>query len=132
MQCFFFSDGKSLTGMAQLHDSFASLHSALVDEDYEEALSVSNKILSLQVGDEDALKCKVVSLIQLDRFTDVIQELEKEPGECGYELSYALYREKKHEEALRVLEGHDETNWLELKAQVSLCCTLLTLGSLRT
>lgn len=107
--------------MAQLHESFASLHSAIENEDYDEALSVSNKILSSHPDDVDAFKCKIVSLIQLKRFADVIQEL-KGSDKCEHELAYALYREKKHEEALSVLANVDDAGSLELKAQVLCCC----------
>eukprot|EP01127_Copromyxa_protea_P011288 TRINITY_DN2827_c3_g1_i1.p1 TRINITY_DN2827_c3_g1~~TRINITY_DN2827_c3_g1_i1.p1 ORF type:complete len:637 (-),score=196.71 TRINITY_DN2827_c3_g1_i1:27-1937(-) len=103
--------------MAQLHESFASLHTAIEDEDYEEVLAVSNKILSIQPDEPDAYKCKIVALVQLGRFVDVVQELGKEPGQHKYELAYALYRQKKHEEALAVLKDEEETG-LELKAQI--------------
>lgn len=111
----------------QLYESFASLHEAIENEDYSEALNVSNKILSLQPEDTEAFKCKLISLIHLKRFTDVIQVLSKGNGEdkhepsteYAYELAYALYREKRLEEALTRLKGGDHSNWLELKAQVS-------------
>jgi tetratricopeptide (TPR) repeat protein len=104
--------------MAQLHESFASLHTAIQDEDYDEALNVSNRILASHPEDSDAHKCKILSLIHLNRFSDVIEELSRDTGQHTYELAYALYRERKLEEALHLLEKGEEDQWLELKAQV--------------
>ncbi len=84
---------------------------------------MTNKILNLTPGDPEAFHCKVVCLLQLQRFEDVLKQMEDNEHlgvELSFERAYALYRLNRVEEALRVLDGvaKQDLRAKELRAQV--------------
>lgn len=108
---------------------FARLQRAVQDEDDEQALELTKKILEVSPGDPDALHCQVVSLIHLSKFDPALQLIrsmnKKKKGGEGrlyqVEEAYCLYRQDKYPEALSALAGlpKDDVKVCELEAQVA-------------
>ncbi len=88
--------------------------------DYEKALKAANRILNAAPTDPDAFHCKIVCLIHLGRFEDILKQCEDKDQLLVFERAYALYRLNRVEEALELLELKKslETREKELKAQV--------------
>ncbi|CAN6550883.1 unnamed protein product [Malus baccata var. baccata] len=49
-----------------LEDLFSSLNKHIEESEFENAVKVADQVLSINRGDEDALRCKVVALIKAD------------------------------------------------------------------
>ena len=113
----------------ELQRLFSTLQRATEEEDDEQILGITKKVLELSPGDPDALHCKLVSLIHLSKFDsalEVIRSLNKsrKGGEgkvFQLEEAYCLYRQDKYEETLSVLSGLPQTDAKvqELTAQVA-------------
>lgn len=116
-------------GSPEIPHLFSRLQRAIEDEDDEQALELTKKILELSRDDLDALHCQVVSLIHLSRFDAALQLIrsinKKRKGGEGkaYQLeeAYCLYRQDRYPETLSVLAGlpRDEVKVRELEAQVA-------------
>jgi len=107
--------------MAALHELFGALQTAVQGEDFEEAIKLSQKVLTQTPNDPDALSCLVVSLIQSGRFSEALEQISspEHAKTFFFERCYILYREKKFAEALELLKNApDADRFLELKAQV--------------
>ncbi len=108
---------------------FSSIQRAAEDENDQQVLDLTNKILELSPDDPDALHCQLVSLIHLSRFDaalQLIRQLNKsrKGGEGKLfllEVAYCLYRQDKYEETLSVLSSlpQGDTKVQELMAQVA-------------
>ena len=87
-----------------------SLHVLLKDlslsddsPNHAEILKHANHVLKTNKTNPEALKAKIVALLHLDRFEDVLRTLEKvEEGEVMFEKAYALYKSGKWELAAEV------------------------------
>ncbi|KAL3290204.1 hypothetical protein HHI36_023563 [Cryptolaemus montrouzieri] len=94
------------------------------NSEYERALKTANKIIGIAPHDGSAFQCKIVCLIQLNRFEEAIQLLNKKAEFASsliFEKAYCHYRINQHEEALKVIEKSsevDDNRIKELKAQV--------------
>ena len=107
---------------------FSRLQRAIRDEDDEQALDLTKKILEISRDDPDAIHCQLVSLVHLGRFESALQLIrsinKKKGGEEGkvYQLeeAYCLYRQEKYTDALTVLSSFppDHVGGRELQAQV--------------
>ena len=79
-------------------------------------------VLAQAPDDVDAFQCKLVALIQQDKFDEVLKVLASRKDRASYvfEEAYALYRLKKLPESLALIEKTSQTDKraLELKAQV--------------
>lgn len=114
---------------SELPSLFSRLQRTLRDDDDEQALELTKKILELSRDDPDALHCQVVSLIHLSRFEPALQLIrsinKKRKGGEGklYQLeeAYCLYRQERYPETLSVLSvlPRDEVKVQELEAQVA-------------
>jgi signal recognition particle subunit SRP72 len=65
-------------------------------------------VLALAPDDADALRCKLVALINMKRFAEALDVCEKKPSiakVCAFEKAYANYRLNRHEEALETIEA---------------------------
>ena len=65
-------------------------------------------VLALAPDDADALRCKLVALINTKRFAEALEVCEKKPSiakACAFEKAYANYRLNRHEEALETIEA---------------------------
>jgi len=108
---------------------FTRLQRAVEDEEDEQVLDLSKKILEISRDDPDALHCQVVALIHLSRFEQALQLIrainKKRKVEEGkayrLEEAYCLYRQEKYQETLGVLTSlpRDDVRVLELEAQVA-------------
>ena len=115
---------------SELPKLFSSLQRATEDEDDEQVLDITKKILDLSGDDPDALHCRVVSLIHLSRFTDALQLVRtinkarkggQESRMFQLEEAYCLYRQDKYKETLSVLSSlpQGDLKVRELQAQVA-------------
>ncbi|KAI9916542.1 hypothetical protein PsorP6_017218 [Peronosclerospora sorghi] len=86
--------------------SFLELQTALKQEDYAHAVDICNQIRSKFPDDVDAVKVKCVALIRLEKF-DKALELAVKYDFLSTEKAYCLYRLKKDDEALKLLDGKD-------------------------
>ncbi|XP_057307237.1 signal recognition particle subunit SRP72-like [Hydractinia symbiolongicarpus] len=104
---------------------FAEVLKSFKDGDYSLAQKSANKILKLLPNDVDALKCKIVCLIQQSCFQeahDVITSNEKKGLlQMTFEKAYCLYRLNRLHEAAKILNGLENPGLKEneLLAQVN-------------
>ncbi|XP_068657676.1 uncharacterized protein [Aristolochia californica] len=105
-----------------LEDLFASLHRHTQNLDYDQVIKVSDQVLSIAPGDEDALRSKVVALIKadkIDRALSIIQASERLPIDLNFYKAYCLYRQNKQAEALQCLKDQERnTGVLQLESQI--------------
>ncbi|KAK9889217.1 hypothetical protein WA026_004495 [Henosepilachna vigintioctopunctata] len=104
---------------------YAELNKLGQNGEYERALKTANKIIGVAPHDKLAFHCKIVCLIQLNKFEEAIQLLNKKSEYASlliFEKAYCHYRINQHGEALQVLEKCPDVNEdyriKELKAQV--------------
>jgi len=110
----------------QSADSFyKELDNFIQKQDYENTISVCDRILQIAPDDPDAIHCKVVALIHSSKFEDAMKLMKSEPELAKerliFEKAYCLYRNKDFQEALNVLKSHPTpkpTRVLQLEAQV--------------
>ena len=94
-----------------LTDLFQQLKELLDKEDHESAIDLCDQILAASPGDTDALKSKVVCLIELSKNEDALQVIEAAPSletECTFEKAYCLYSLHREDEALTILAPNGE------------------------
>ncbi|KAJ8670497.1 hypothetical protein QAD02_001756 [Eretmocerus hayati] len=111
------------TKESNLYSLFAELYKQGQNGEYERALKTANRILGLAQDDEAALHCKVVSFIQLSKFNEALQVINKFPKlipKLEFEKAYCLYRLNQVADALKIVEGiqHPPAKVKELKAQI--------------
>ncbi|CEL91633.1 unnamed protein product [Vitrella brassicaformis CCMP3155] len=82
-------------------------------EEFEEALAKCNQVLDLSSEDVDALRCKAFCLLQLSRWTAVLDLIDKarkskkfdlKKTDLEFEKAYCLYRLNRFNEALQVIQ----------------------------
>ncbi|GLV46334.1 Signal recognition particle 72 [Carabus blaptoides fortunei] len=91
--------------------------------EYERALKTCNKILHTSPKEASAFHCKVVCLIQVTKFDEALQNINKNPelsSNLYFEKAYCQYRLNLPEKALETIEKAPESDHqlVELKAQV--------------
>ncbi|KAK3284578.1 Signal recognition particle core component [Cymbomonas tetramitiformis] len=104
----------------QLEELFTKLKGQIDASKLKGALKTSEQILEIVPGDIDALKCKIVSLIQLERCSEALATCGA-TTELQFEKAYCLYRLSKFDEALEVcksVQGEKSSPLLQLEAQV--------------
>ncbi|XP_044765686.1 signal recognition particle subunit SRP72 [Coccinella septempunctata] len=102
---------------------YAELNKLGQNGEYERAFKIANKIIGLSPHDSLAFQCKIVCLIQLNKFEDAIQLLNKKQEFASlliFERAYCHYRINQHVEALKEIEkcDEDDNRIKELKAQI--------------
>ncbi|PIA51387.1 hypothetical protein AQUCO_01100306v1 [Aquilegia coerulea] len=100
---------------SQMEDLFTSLNRHIQNQNYEQAVKVSDQVLALSPGDVDAWRCKVVSLIKADNIDKAlltIQDSERKNRsiDFSFDKAYCLYRKNNLDEALESLKGKEETS----------------------
>lgn len=107
-----------------IQTQYAELHKFAQNSEYERALKAANKILGVAPGEFLAFHSKIVCLIQLNKFEEVISLLNKNPQHLQnliFEKAYCYYRVNKPDEALKTIEQSEiepDLRIRELKAQV--------------
>ncbi|OXU27091.1 hypothetical protein TSAR_008396 [Trichomalopsis sarcophagae] len=106
-----------------LYSLFAELYKEGQNGEYERALKTANRILGLSQDDEAALHCKVVSFIQLSKFNDALQIINKFPKllpKLEFEKAYCLYRLNQVQDAFKIIDNiqNPSLKVKELKAQI--------------
>ncbi|KAL4231087.1 Signal recognition particle core component [Mactra antiquata] len=94
------------------------------NQEYERALKVANKILQESPNEIEAYQCKVICLINLEKFADALNIINKDKstqGNVRFEKAYCEYRLNRTQEAVTTLRtGGDklDNRCKELLAQV--------------
>ncbi|KAL5057779.1 hypothetical protein RYX36_029383, partial [Vicia faba] len=100
-------------------DLFITLNKHIQASVFTNAVKLIDQILIIAPGDEDALRCKVVTLIKDDRFDDVVSAIPSSKTlleDFHFLKAFYLYKHNKLDEALPSLQKHernDETMFLE-------------------
>ncbi|KAL0435428.1 UNVERIFIED_CONTAM: Signal recognition particle subunit SRP72 [Sesamum radiatum] len=94
-----------------IEDLFTSLNRHIQRSEFDLAVKVSDQVLSIAPGDEDAIRCKLVALIKNDSIDDAlsaIQEFSKKSSmDFSFFKAYCLYRQNKLDEALGSLKEQE-------------------------
>ncbi|KAI5385240.1 uncharacterized protein LOC127100683 [Lathyrus oleraceus] len=96
-----------------LEDLFTTLNKHIQASAFTNAVKLTDQILAIAPGDEDALRCKVVALIKDDRFDDAISAIQSSktpPEDFHFLKAYCLYKQNKLDEALQSLQKHDRND----------------------
>ncbi|XP_065178123.1 signal recognition particle subunit SRP72-like [Sycon ciliatum] len=76
------------------------------DGEHERGIKIANKILESAGDDADALRCKVVSMVQLGQFKDAISFIKSSGGDGFHvEKAYCHYRCHELDDALAILKN---------------------------
>ena len=105
------------------------LQNAGEDGDFDKGLKLSEELLGSSPDDRDALRCKLVCLVQLSRFDNAIKLIQSlndagsvgGPPQFSLEKAYCLYRLERYQESLSVLGSKPSALSYpekELKAQI--------------
>ncbi|GFQ08225.1 signal recognition particle subunit srp72 [Phtheirospermum japonicum] len=94
-----------------IEDLFTSLNRHIQRSEYDLAVKVSDQVLSIAPGDEDAIRCKVVALIKNDSIDAALSTIEAYSKKSSIDFSffkaYCLYRQNKLDDALESLKGQE-------------------------
>ncbi|KAF9994524.1 Signal recognition particle core component [Entomortierella chlamydospora] len=92
--------------MAQVQQLFGDLERHVKREEHDKVLAISDKILKLNPKDKDALHCKAITLIRLERYADALSILNRQlEGKFVFESAYCLYRTNQLAEGARLIEN---------------------------
>eukprot|EP01114_Cavostelium_apophysatum_P011343 TRINITY_DN2556_c0_g1_i1.p1 TRINITY_DN2556_c0_g1~~TRINITY_DN2556_c0_g1_i1.p1 ORF type:complete len:661 (+),score=176.00 TRINITY_DN2556_c0_g1_i1:95-2077(+) len=117
----------SAKGSHPLESLFKELDHSIQNQEYESAVTASDKILNITPNDKDALQCKIVALINLSRFSDALGVVESnklpanEKAAFDFEVAYCHYKLNRLNEALSILKKQPEPKEpraLHLEAQI--------------
>jgi len=93
-----------------------------VQDDYDKAVKICNKILNLDPADATAFHCKIVALIQAGKVQDCLKQVANSKFELSlqFEVAYCHYRNNDLHKALEVLDTVTSPGLKhnELRAQV--------------
>ncbi|XP_021842223.2 uncharacterized protein [Spinacia oleracea] len=114
--------GSSSQPTISIEDLFTSLNKFIGKKEYAQVVKVAEQVLSTAPGDEDALRCKIVALINTDNIDGaiaVIQSSHKLPIDLSFLKAYCLYRLNKLDEALEYLKSQERsTATMLLESQI--------------
>lgn len=92
-----------------VEDLFTTLDRHIQRSEYEQAVKVADQVLSVAPGDEDAIRCKIVSLIKADNIDGALSTIvacsKKFPFDFDFFKAYCLYRQNKLDDAMESLKG---------------------------
>lgn len=103
----------TMSSTDQLPALFGELERFVSQADYDKALKMCDKILNIASDDQDALHCKLITLIRLERYSDALALLARKfKGENKFlfERAYCLYRSNQLTQALEVIETAKKAN----------------------
>uniref|UniRef100_A0A8D8P9J9 Signal recognition particle subunit SRP72 n=3 Tax=Culex pipiens TaxID=7175 RepID=A0A8D8P9J9_CULPI len=109
---------------ATIRQLYTELNKQGSNGEYEKALKSANKILALDQSEQKALQCKLVCLIQLSKFEEVLKFLDRtQPAyDCTFERAYCQYRLNQPEAAYKTIQESGvkplPPNLKELMAQI--------------
>ncbi|KVI09435.1 signal recognition particle subunit SRP72 [Cynara cardunculus var. scolymus] len=99
----------SATPAVSIEDLFTTLDRHIQRSEYEQAVKVADQVLSVAPGDEDAIRCKIVSLIKADNIDGALSTIvacsKKFPFDFDFFKAYCLYRQNKLDDAMEALKG---------------------------
>ncbi|KAI3748284.1 hypothetical protein L6452_11262 [Arctium lappa] len=99
----------SATPAVSVEDLFTTLYRHIQRSEYEQAVKVADQVLSVAPGDEDAIRCKIVSLIKADNIDGALSTIvacsKKFPFDFDFFKAYCLYRQNKLDDAMESLKG---------------------------
>uniref|UniRef100_A0A8D8W6P3 Signal recognition particle subunit SRP72 n=1 Tax=Cacopsylla melanoneura TaxID=428564 RepID=A0A8D8W6P3_9HEMI len=106
-----------------LNSLYLELYKFCQSSTFDKALKSANKILHSYPDEEKALQCKIVSLLQLNKFDDALQTFEKYSKiseNLQFEKAYCHYRLSNIKKALEIIDESNDNSlrMKELKAQV--------------
>ena len=93
-------------------------------QDYEKAIKQCNKIMNVTPQDATAFHCKMVNMLHLDKFKEVLHQIQTshlaEMVDLSFEEAYCLYCDNRCGEALKALDKGkgQELKHKELRAQI--------------
>ncbi|KAH6760631.1 SRP72 RNA-binding domain-containing protein [Perilla frutescens var. frutescens] len=110
------------TAAVPIEDLFTSLNRHIQRSEFHLAVRVSDQVLSIAPGDEDAIMCKVLALIKNDKIDDALSAIQVLSKKSSIDLTffkaYCLYRQNKLDEALVSLKGHGGNSAAMLATEV--------------
>ena len=85
---------------------YTELEESIKKEDHAQCLNLSSKILASNPKDAEAIKTKIVALINLGKSKEIISFIESQSnkGEYALEYAYALYDNKQYKESIEYLD----------------------------
>lgn len=106
-----------------IEDLFTALNRHIERSEFDQAIKVSDQVLSVLPNDEDAARCKVVALIKNDNIERALQTIQELSRRIHFDFSffkgYCLYRQNKLDEALESLKGQEgNSGSLLLESQI--------------
>ncbi|KAL0437227.1 UNVERIFIED_CONTAM: Signal recognition particle subunit SRP72 [Sesamum radiatum] len=107
-----------------IEDLFTSLNRHIQRSEFDLAVKVSDQVLAIAPGDEDAIGCKIVALIKNDNIEEALSAIQgfskKSSVDFSFFNAYCFYRQNRLDEALETLKGQEENfaNML-LQSQIS-------------
>ncbi|KAL1916119.1 uncharacterized protein VTP21DRAFT_6123 [Calcarisporiella thermophila] len=110
--------------VASIPQLFGELERVVKKEEYEKAVKLCDKILKQSPNDADALRCKAVTLIRLEKYDEALGALAHLPSDASeeaiFEKAYCLYRTNRLEEAMELIKKRrdSEKSLQYLEAQV--------------
>ena len=99
---------------------YGNVYKCYMAGDFGKALSNAKKIGRHAKDDKVAQECIAVCLLQLDRFEECLEVIEKKKLQTRFEKAYCLYRLNKTDQSLKLLEKAEnlETREKELLCQI--------------
>ncbi|KAI5673540.1 hypothetical protein M9H77_13904 [Catharanthus roseus] len=94
-----------------IEDLFTALNRHIQRSEFDQAVKVADQVLSVAPNDDDAIRCKIVSLIKNDNIDGALGAIQEFSRKIDHDFSflkaYCLYRQNKLDEALESLRGQD-------------------------
>nr|XP_043638845.1 signal recognition particle subunit SRP72-like [Erigeron canadensis] len=92
-----------------IEDLFTTLNRHIQRSEYDQIVKVSDQVLEIAPGDEDAIRCKIVALIKDDKIDDALSAIVSFSKKFSFDFrffkAYCLYRQNKLDDALESLKG---------------------------
>ncbi len=85
--------------------TYTEIDEAIIKEDHEKILSLSEKILKSDPKEKEAFQCKIIALLNLSKNDEIISFIEKSSFQKEYlmEYAYALHEKKRYNESINIL-----------------------------
>ncbi|KAG0230487.1 Signal recognition particle core component [Actinomortierella wolfii] len=91
--------------MSNIPHLFGELERHVKREEHDKALAIIDKILAIDPKDKDALHCKAITLIRLERYSDALVILSRHlDNKYIFEKAYCLYRTNQLNEGLTQID----------------------------
>ncbi|MCQ2818672.1 MAG: hypothetical protein MJ252_15505 [archaeon] len=91
---------------------YEQLSESVAKEDYNDILNISQKILKNNPNEDEAIQCKIIALINLNKAKELEDYLTSENKKESYIIAYAysLYMNRKYKDSIDFLEKNKENN----------------------